>query len=159
MAEASALLFAYCEMPLHAGTGRAVGTVDLPIQRERITGFPIVQASSVKGVLRDFTRPNGTDAARHRAIFGPERPEEASSHAGALQVTDLQVLLFPVRSLAGVFAWTTCSAALARLARFARLVGIEGPVDPTRFATLGQGQCAVANGSALLAQAGQQLGV
>lgn len=159
MAEASALLFAYCETPLHAGTGRAVGTVDLPIQRERITGFPIVQASSVKGVLRDVTRANGSEAERHRAVFGPERPEEASSHAGALQVTDLQVVLFPVRSLAGVFAWTTCPAVLARLGRFATLAGIEGPVDPTRFTILGQGQCAVANESALLAQAGQQLGV
>lgn len=160
MAEASALLFAYCETPLHAGTGRAVGTVDLPIQRERITGFPIVQASSVKGVLRAAAQPNGgAEAERHRALFGPDRPEEASSHAGALQVTDLQVILFPVRSLAGVFAWTTSPAVLARLGRLARLVGLEGPVDATRFAALQPGSCAVANGSALLAQAGQQIGV
>ncbi len=159
MAEASALLFAYCETPVHAGTGRAVGTVDLPIQRERITGFPIVQASSVKGVLRATTQTNGADGERHRALFGPDRPEEASSHAGALQVTDLQVVLFPVRSLAGVFAWTTSPAALARLGRLAKLAGLEPPVDATRFASLQPGQCAVANGSALLAQAGQQLGV
>ncbi len=118
MAEASALLFAYCETPVHAGTGRSVGTVDLPIQRERITGFPIVQASSVKGVLRATTQ-----------LFGPDRPEEASSHAGALQVTDLQVVLFPVRSLAGVFAWTTSPSVLARLGRLAKLAGIEGPVS------------------------------
>lgn len=159
MAEASALLFAYCETPVHAGTGRAVGTVDLPIQRERITGFPIVQASSVKGVLRATTQANGADAERHRALFGPDRPEEASSHAGALQVTDLQVVLFPVRSLAGVFAWTTSPSVLARLGRLAKLAGIEGPVDPTRFAGLQPGQCAVANESTLLIQAGQQLGV
>jgi len=159
MADASALLFAYCETPVHAGTGRAVGTVDLPIQRERITGFPIVQASSVKGVLRAVTQPNGAPVERHRALFGPDRPEEASTHAGALQVTDLQVVLFPVRSLAGVFAWTTSPAALARLVRLARLAGLEGPVDPTRFAGLRSQQCAVANGSALLTPAGQQVGV
>jgi CRISPR-associated protein Cmr4 len=159
MAEASALLFAYCETPVHAGTGRSVGTVDLPIQRERITGFPIVQASSVKGVLRATTQANGADAERHRALFGPDRPEEASTHAGALQVTDLQVVLFPVRSLAGVFAWTTSPAVLARLGRLAKLAGLEGPVDSTRFAGLQPGQCAVANGSALLTPAGQQVGV
>ncbi len=159
MAEASALLFAYCETPVHAGTGRSVGTVDLPIQRERITGFPIVQASSVKGVLRAATQTNGADGERHRALFGPDLSEEASTHAGALQVSDLQVVLFPVRSLAGVFAWTTSPAALARLGRLAKLAGIEPPVDPTRFAQLQPGQCAVANQSALLTQAGQQLGV
>jgi CRISPR-associated protein Cmr4 len=154
MAEASALLFAYCETPVHAGTGRSVGTVDLPIQRERITGFPIVQASSVKGVLRATTQANGADAERHRALFGPDRPAVASTHAA-----DLQVVLFPVRSLAGVFAWTTSPAVLARLGRLAKLAGLEGPVDPTRFAGLQPGQCAVANGSALLTPAGQQVGV
>ena len=159
MAEACALLFAYCENPLHAGTGRALGTVDLPIQRERITGFPIVQASSVKGVLRATTQTNGADAERHRALFGPDRPEEASSHAGCLQVTDLQIVLFPVRSLSGIFAWTTSPTALARLGRLAQLAGIEGPVDPTRFIALQPGQCAVTSSSALRVQAGQQTGV
>uniref|UniRef100_A0A831THK1 Type III-B CRISPR module RAMP protein Cmr4 n=1 Tax=Thermorudis peleae TaxID=1382356 RepID=A0A831THK1_9BACT len=129
MAEAHALLFAYCETPVHAGTGRSVGTVDLPIQRERITGYPIVQASSVKGVLRSMTTPNGAeasdDAERHRAVFGPDDPQKAHEHAGALQVTDLSVVLFPVRSLAGVFAWTTSLPALARLGRLAALAGVE----------------------------------
>jgi CRISPR-associated protein Cmr4 len=61
--------------------------------------------------------------------------------------------------LSGVFAWTTSPTALARLGRLAQLAGIEGPVDPTRFANLQQDQCAVANNSALRVQAGQQSGV
>ena len=128
MAEAHALLFAYCETPVHAGTGRSVGTVDLPIQRERITGYPVVQASSVKGVLRAMTSPDGSanEAELHRAIFGPDDPTQAHDHAGALQVTDLGVVLFPVRSLQSVFAWTTSLPVLARLQRLAALSGIEG---------------------------------
>lgn len=152
MAEAHALLFVYCETPVHAGTGRSVGTVDLPIQRERITGYPVVQASSVKGVLRAVTTPNGgsgsDDAERHRAVFGPDDPTKAHEHAGALQVTDLSVVLFPVRSLAGVFAWTTSLPALARLARLAALAGVgTGWMLPEQGP---DGQAAwVAQGSAL----------
>ena len=46
-------LFLICETPLHAGSGDALGVVDLPIQRERHTGFPKIEASSLKGALRE----------------------------------------------------------------------------------------------------------
>ena len=36
------MLFLYVETPLHAGSGRGLGTVDLPIQRERATGYPMI---------------------------------------------------------------------------------------------------------------------
>src|SRR5581483_2990503 len=100
MFEATALLFIYVETPLHAGTARGLGAVDLPIQRERTTGYPIVQASSLKGRLRAEARRWGMMEAEWEAIFGPET-ERASDHAGALAVGDARLLLFPVRSLAG----------------------------------------------------------
>jgi CRISPR type III-B/RAMP module RAMP protein Cmr4 len=52
MFQAACMLYVYAETPLHAGSGRGLGGVDLPIQRERVTGYPIVQASSLKGKLR-----------------------------------------------------------------------------------------------------------
>lgn len=52
MFEASAMLYLYVETPLHAGSGTSLGIVDLPIQRERVTHYPIVQSSSIKGKLR-----------------------------------------------------------------------------------------------------------
>jgi len=52
MFEAKSMLYLYVETPLHTGSGRGLGTVDLPIQRERVTGYPMVQASSIKGCLR-----------------------------------------------------------------------------------------------------------
>jgi hypothetical protein len=36
------LLTLYTRTPLHAGSGASVDVVDLPIMRERITGFPVV---------------------------------------------------------------------------------------------------------------------
>jgi CRISPR-associated protein Cmr4 len=123
MFQATSMLFIYVETPLHAGAGRGLGIVDLPIQRDRTTGYPIVHASGLKGSLRAKceSRMNNTEWL---AIFGPEKPQEASEHAGALSTGDARTLLFPVRSLAGVFAWVTCVDALARFRRDAAMVGL-----------------------------------
>lgn len=130
MFEAKSMLFIYVETPLHAGMGRGLGAVDLPIQRERTTGYPIVQASSVKGRLRAEADPrynpkSNLTPAEVIAIFGPEAGEGASAHAGALSAGDARILLFPVRSLAGVFAWTTSVDALARFQREAKMAGLD----------------------------------
>ena len=42
----------YAVTPCHAGSGSALGVVDLPIQRERHTNWPVIQASGVKGAFR-----------------------------------------------------------------------------------------------------------
>jgi CRISPR-associated protein Cmr4 len=39
--------------PLHIGAGASVGAIDLPVQRERHTGFPIIPASGQKGSFAD----------------------------------------------------------------------------------------------------------
>jgi len=113
------MLYLYVETPLHAGSGRGLGTVDLPIQRERVTGYPMVQASGLKGALRSECEKRARDKTRIQFVFGPETPN-AAEHAGALSPGDARLLLFPVRSLAGVFAWTTSVDVLARLQRDAR---------------------------------------
>lgn len=129
MFEAAGILFVYTETPLHAGTGQALGIVDLPIQRERITGYPIIQASSIKGRLRAEADPkNGSKSSLDKkdflAIFGPDG-DSASEYAGALSVGDARILLFPVRSLAGVFAWVTSANVLARFKRETAMVGLS----------------------------------
>jgi CRISPR-associated protein Cmr4 len=123
MFKAAKMLFVYVETPLHAGTGRGLGGVDLPIQRERVTGYPIIQASSLKGRLRAEARGRLSEE-EFIAIFGPET-DRASDHAGALSPGDARILLFPVRSLAGVFAWTTSTDVLARFVRDAEVVGLR----------------------------------
>jgi CRISPR-associated protein Cmr4 len=113
--EKAAMLFLYCETPVHAGTGTSLSIVDLPIQRERITGLPIVQASSLKGVLRaEVERLKGKQIAE--ALFGPET-QRAHEHAGCVSPHDARLLLFPIRSLVGIFAWATCPFVLERFKR------------------------------------------
>lgn len=124
----SALLFIHCLTSMHPGTGAALGVVDLPVQRERHTQWPTVPGSSLKGVLRAAC---ASKAGRHDeqvlSAFGPET-EAASEHAGALSISDARLLAFPVRSLKGVFAWTTCSSVLSRLERDLGVTG--GPPLP-----------------------------
>lgn len=118
------MLFLYAESPLHAGAGRALGTVDLPIQRERVTGYPLIQSSGVKGRLRAEMKSTGKLGDDLVTLFGPET-ENASDHAGAISFGDARLLLFPVRSLAGVFAWVTSVDVLARFQRELAVVGVQ----------------------------------
>jgi CRISPR-associated protein Cmr4 len=120
----------YCVSPLHAGSGQALGAVDLPIQRERHTAWPHVQASGVKGAFRDwfyrYYEANGAKCQDKELqakqltekVFGKEEGgEEGGGQAGAISVTDARLLAFPVRSNIAPFVWVTCPAVLTRLRR------------------------------------------
>ncbi len=128
----NALLYIHCLTGLHPGSGTALGVVDLPVKRERHTEWPTVPGSSLKGVLRAAcASERGRHDERVLAAFGPE-PGAASDHAGALALADARLLAFPVRSLRGIFAWTTCPAALERLNRDLGLIGVtDFPEIPT----------------------------
>lgn len=131
------LLHMHALTSLHWGAGASLGSVDLPIQRERHTQWPNGAGSALKGVLRDACREalatSGTargDADQHdriRRLFGSAKTGSEETNAGALCVTDARLLAFPVRSLKGVFAWITCPAVLDRLTRDMDLAGIKLP--------------------------------
>jgi len=127
MFDAGQVVYLYVETPLHAGSGSGAGPIDLPIQRERATGYPIVQASGIKGRLRAEARKLSPE--QKRLIFGPEATENPSDHAGAFSPGDARLLLFPVRSLAGVFAWATSLDLLARFRRDVRALLTQGWED------------------------------
>lgn len=127
----AAILFLHAQTGLHPGSGTALGTVDLPVQRERHTQWPLIPGSAIKGVLRDLCRRQAGNDSDLFVVFGPET-SEADKHAGALAVTDARILLFPVRSLRGVFAWVTCPAVLQRASRDLALAGLDGTVGTIR---------------------------
>lgn len=117
------LLFIHALSPLHAGTGQGVGIIDLPIAREKATGLPYLPGSSVKGTLRD-TDSNKIDSDLRKKVFGPETTED-NAHAGSVQFSDQRLLLLPVRSLVGTFAWVTSPYVLRRLLRDAQSAGVS----------------------------------
>ena len=130
MFEASQLVFYYAISPVHMGAGSAIGAIDSPIQREVHTQHPMFAGSGLKGALRHhFTRAwpraEGDNAKPHSLIsriFGPDTA--ASDFAGALSLSDAQLVALPVRSLKGGFAYVTSPLALARLQRLAQQAGL-----------------------------------
>lgn len=112
-----------CETPLHAGSGSDLGFVDLPIQREKHTEFPKIEGSSMKGAIREsFERrigsqiPNLGEIKKESIslVFGPEGDPNQDAHSGAIAISDARLLLFPVKSMNGVYAYTTCRKVLSR---------------------------------------------
>jgi CRISPR-associated protein Cmr4 len=154
MYKAKTIVYIYVETPLHAGSGRGLGAVDLPIQRERSTGYPMVQSSSLKGCLRSESEPHG-EAGKDEwlAIFGPDT-DQADEYSGALSVGDARLLLFPMRSLAGVFAWATSLDVLSRFKRDLAITGQTLEWSLPDHASIAE-DCAWVNGENLLA--GQKL--
>jgi len=131
------LLFLYVETPLHVGCGEGLGAIDLPLQRERMSDLPVVPGSGLKGALREAFRNSDTEID----LFGPRPPDpkqsaasrEPPDHAGALSVTDAKLLLLPIRTVYGGWAWATSPMILERLAR-EHVVAGRG--DPTWAAQL-----------------------
>lgn len=122
-------LFLFCETPLHAGTGSDLGIIDLPIQRERHTGFPKIESSSLKGSIREsFERKPGINQEKVHRTFGFDSDsakgltdenqffadKKNREFSGCIAVTDARLLLFPVKSQKGVFAWITCPRVVSR---------------------------------------------
>lgn len=120
---------------LHAGTGQAVGAIDLPIAREKASNLPYLPGSSLKGVLRDRFSTSQVLGC----LFGPERIEKnEDAYAGALAVNDARLLLLPVRSMAGVMAWATCPFVLRHYLQAIEIADIRAPMN-VPVVTSGQG--------------------
>lgn len=114
----------YAVTPCHAGSGSALGVVDLPIQRERHTNWPMIQASGVKGAFRanfDRYKNNLSDEEKGKvnefnkladSIFGTS---EGTGYAGSSSFSDAKILAYPMRSDVSPFVWITCPAVLKRL--------------------------------------------
>jgi CRISPR-associated protein Cmr4 len=117
--------------PTHAGIGRGVGYIDLPIDRDRVTGWPIIRGSGFKGVWADHHRAtkearqaNSDEGRLLRAAFG-SAGDDNNSNAGALIPTDAKLVCLPVRSFRGTFAWCSSSLALQMLRRTLELAGVK----------------------------------
>ncbi|MDP2268176.1 MAG: type III-B CRISPR module RAMP protein Cmr4 [Deltaproteobacteria bacterium] len=137
----------YAVSPIHAGSGASFAAVDLPIQRERHTHWPHIQASSVKGAMRAHYRDFAEDKSLINFLFGYDRDDVAHHNSynskraendrfnvkdnfpGAVSFSDAKLLAFPMRSSIAPFVWVTCPAVLKRLSNdlsFAGLPAING---------------------------------
>jgi CRISPR-associated protein Cmr4 len=141
----SNILIIHTRTPLHVGSGASLGAIDQPIQRERHTGFPIIPASTLKGSFADHWNEMGEKNRKGKEgkdetykglirsqdgnwLLGKESDTAAS--AGALLFSEARVILFPIRSAKGCYAWITCPLMLQR-AKQDGLITAEIPTEPT----------------------------
>ena len=118
------LLIFYAISPIYAGSGTSLGAVDLPIQRERHTNWPHIQASAVKGALRSHFRTFSENKDLINLIFGLDEQndgelkgkdgEKIKQKAGVVAFSDAKLFAFPVRSNVAPFVWVTCPSVIKR---------------------------------------------
>ncbi len=124
MYQTTKILFLNCETPLHAGSGDSLSIIDLPIQRERHTSFPKIEASSLKGSIREAFEMGDYKKNVIHDVFGPdEKYTDRDAHAGAVAFSDARLFLFPIKSMKGVFAYATCPRILQRLSLDLKTMG------------------------------------
>jgi CRISPR-associated protein Cmr4 len=129
--ELTTILNFYAISPIHAGSGMSTGAVDLPIQREKHTNWPHIQASAVKGAIRAHFRNFSEDNEMINLIFGSDNKNDSSKNGASddlpasISISDAKLLAFPVRSNIAPFVWVTSPAILKRLERDLLFLGVE----------------------------------
>jgi len=149
----STIMSLYAVSPVHAGSGTSMGVVDLPIQRERHTNWPHIQASGVKGAMRHhFEKFKDNITSRDEQaqldqitekIFGTDNYGDSGTLPGAIAVSDARLIAFPIRSSRSPFVWITCPAVLERLEKDLALTGKSGEIN---IPELGNDEAIVING-------------
>lgn len=109
----STILGLTAQTSIHAGASSSEAAIDLPIQREGHTDWPVILGSGVKGALRSYANDE-LDKHDVTNLFGPDT-NNGSDHAGALLIGDARIVLLPVRSMTSHVKWVTCPALLKRL--------------------------------------------
>lgn len=157
-------LYLYAETPLHAGIGfDSNAPVDLPIQREAVTGYPMVRSSTLKGSIREVFRrvaaseevvalfgSEAEDAKQDNQIEAQDKPERQMA---SVVIGDARLLLFPVAALLDTFAWVTSADVMARYQRDMQRRGVDlkAPTVPAP----GEGSAWTAPQSRLVTEKGE----
>lgn len=152
------ILFKKVITPAHVGSGNDLGIIDLPIQREKHTGFPKIEGSSLKGSMREAFESNsklvpldihlafGYDEDSDKGKKTSKDLNEKTQFAGALGFSDSRLLLFPVKSAKGVFAYATCPLILKRFNEEVKLTESVKDADLT-VPVVNQGEALIFKGS------------
>lgn len=98
---------------MHVGSGDiSFAVIDNLVQRDPVTGYPVIFSSSIKGALREFFTQGGKQSAEFiNYVFGGS-PSEKESRSGAYKFFGAYPLSIPVRSNIKPFFRATCPAVI-----------------------------------------------
>lgn len=98
---------------MHVGSGKSnYGVIDNLVQRDPTYQYPVINASSLKGGIKEFCHHNVSDLDMI-GIFGSEKGSDGktkhdSSRTGQYKFFDAMLLCIPVRSDKRAFVHITC---------------------------------------------------
>lgn len=100
--------FVQCITNLHVGSGDAnYGIVDKLVQRDPVTGYPAIHASSLKGALREhFEKKWGKSSDEIKSIFGTE--DRVNSSSGDYSFLGADLIALPIRCNYQQFSLVFC---------------------------------------------------
>lgn len=111
---------------LHVGSGNVnFGIVDNLIQRDAITGLPIIHSSSLKGALREYYSGK-LKKENIEKIFGSD-PKGDKRESGSYRFFDAFLLALPVRSDKAPFFLATCPQVINDFLEKVAVFGINLP--------------------------------
>lgn len=89
-----------CLTNMHVGNGDVnFNIIDNEVERDVTTGYPTVNASGVKGALREFFKKKGIASDTVNSLFGSEEK------SGKLKFLSADMLAIPMRASAGEAAY------------------------------------------------------
>lgn len=93
-----------CITNLHVGNGEVNYTIiDNEVEKDPVTGYPIINASGVKGALREYFNRNNELSKFVNDIFGSD--EQGNNTPGKLKFLQANMLTIPVRASSGENAY------------------------------------------------------
>ena len=120
-----------CISNLHVGSGQDNdGVIDGLIQRDVVTDLPCINASSLKGALREhcekWNKAHNEDAKKVNVVklFGKKVSGEENCEAGEYRFLDASILSIPRPSVTAPFVQVTCDEVVKELRDKASLFGV-----------------------------------
>lgn len=120
-----------CISNLHVGSGQDNdGVIDGLIQRDVVTDLPCINASSLKGALREhcekWNKTHNEDSKKVNVVklFGKKAGGEENCEAGEYRFLDASILSIPRSSVNAPFVQVTCDEVVTELQDKAFLFGV-----------------------------------
>lgn len=110
---------------LHVGNGEInLGVIDNLIQLDAATNFPVINASSLKGALREHFMYSPIKD-KICTLFGSAPNDSQKHEAGSLRIFDANLLSMPVRSNRAPFLMGTCPMLIEDYINKRQLFGMQ----------------------------------
>jgi len=133
---------------LHVGNGEAdYSVIDKQVQRDVVTRYPQINASSLKGALREymtfvgFKKSEGIDSTRvlNAIVFGSDPTEsdrEKKAKQGYVNFHDVKLLSLPIRTNHKPFMRATSKEVLYEYVEHCKKFGLDTSIDKETIRTL-----------------------